>query len=221
MTGSLQDPSIPQTEPEKLFEAFQKRKIKLKLHGTRLPDNYTLNLRLTKTENRTVQPKKPLRKRRRVGPDSSTKQPDETPPSSDVELDITAAVSDDELVPSQDVEAEQSNTALEKELQEQEDEEVRRTNAYPGAENSIGSVHQRKWYLSMDRIACGFEQVSRQPAKWARREIEGEQGGFENFFVLGRDVERSVVTGRNADEIMRDEGIVGYVGRKGWRPVLE
>lgn len=45
--------------------------------------------------------------------------------------------------------------------------------------------------------------------------------GFETFFVRGRDVERSVVTGRTADEVMADEGVEGFVGRKGWRAVLE
>ena len=45
--------------------------------------------------------------------------------------------------------------------------------------------------------------------------------GFEAFFVRGRDVERSVVTGRTADEVMVDEGVEGFVGRKGWRAVLE
>ena len=47
------------------------------------------------------------------------------------------------------------------------------------------------------------------------------RGGFETFFVRGRDVERSVVTGRSADEVLADEGVQGYVARKGWTAVLE
>jgi hypothetical protein len=45
--------------------------------------------------------------------------------------------------------------------------------------------------------------------------------GFEPFFVRGREVERSVVTGRLAGEVLRDEGVEGFVGRRGWRAVLE
>ncbi|KAL2755088.1 hypothetical protein ACRALDRAFT_1064811, partial [Sodiomyces alcalophilus JCM 7366] len=45
---------------------------------------------------------------------------------------------------------------MRRELGELESAQVRATNAYPGAENSIGSVHQRKWFLSLDRAACGF-----------------------------------------------------------------
>ena len=35
--------------------------------------------------------------------------------------------------------------------------------------------------------------------------------------MLGRDVERSVVTGRTAGQVMRDEGVEGFVGRRGWK----
>lgn len=50
------------------------------------------------------------------------------------------------------------------------------------------------------------------------RQAGRDDGGF---LVLGRDVERSIVTGRTADEVMRDEGVEGYVGRKGWKAVVE
>jgi uncharacterized membrane protein len=39
--------------------------------------------------------------------------------------------------------------------------------------------------------------------------------------VLGREVERSVVTGRLAGEILADEGVDGFVPRRGWRGVVE
>ena len=45
--------------------------------------------------------------------------------------------------------------------------------------------------------------------------------GFEPFFVQGKEVERSVVTGRTAEEVLLDEGVHGYVGRRGWRAVIE
>lgn len=118
-------------------------------------------------------------------------------------------------------------SALEREIAEQEDEEVRLTNTYPGATNSIGSIHQRRWYLSMDRYASGFcplrveNRIRGGRRMWTRRR-EGERLlGFEPFFVVGRELERSVVTGRTADEVMTDEGVQGFVGRKGWRPVTE
>lgn len=208
------------SEPEKLAAAFQNRKIRLRLHGTRLPKNYTLNLRLTKKENRTEQPKKPTRKRKRVDPTKKKKaEMEETPPPSDLEAD------EDEVVASQPkaMDPSENTSALEKELQEQEDEAVRLTNAYPGATNSINSIHQRKWYLSLDRVASGFGRVKKGKRMWWER-LRGDNGqrlGFESFFVMGRDDERSVVTGRVADEVMGDEGVVGYLGRKLWRPVME
>ena len=58
--------------------------------------------------------------------------------------------------------------------------------------------------------------------KWVRRrDEEGRLGGFEPFFVRGRDVERSVVTGRTGGEVLGDEGVEGFVGRKGWRGVVQ
>ena len=113
-------------------------------------------------------------------------------------------------------------------MAEQEDEQVRLTNAYPGATNSIGSIHQRRWYLSMDRYASGFRPLPREREnkggrrEWVRRWEDGKLVGFEPFFVRGRDVERSVVTGRRAEEVMVDEGVEGgWVGRRGWRAVME
>ena len=117
--------------------------------------------------------------------------------------------------------------AHEREIAEQEDEEVRLTNTYPGATNSIGSIHQRRWYLSMDRYASGFcplriENRSKGGRRiWTRRKEDDRLRGFEPFFVMGRETEKSVVTGRTADEVMVDEEVQGFVGRKGWRPVIE
>jgi hypothetical protein len=41
------------------------------------------------------------------------------------------------------------------------------------------------------------------------------------FYVRGVEYERSVVTGRLASQVLRDEGVVGYVGRKGWQAILK
>jgi hypothetical protein len=46
-------------------------------------------------------------------------------------------------------------------------------------------------------------------------------GGFPPFHVLGREVETSVLTGRRAVDVARDEGLVGYKPRGGWRAVVE
>lgn len=79
----------------------------------------------------------------------------------------------------------------------------------------------------MDRYASGFRPVPREYNNktgrrgWARRIQKGKMMGFDPFYVLGREVERSVVTGRTADEVMSDEGVEGFVGRKGWRAVIE
>ncbi|KAI1103455.1 hypothetical protein F4804DRAFT_333318 [Jackrogersella minutella] len=104
------------------------------------------------------------------------------------------------------------------------DAEVRRTNAYAGAKNSVGSVHQRRWYLSLDREACGFARRRGRTVWELGRGPVGEEGEKERlrfpFYVRGVEVERSVVTGRSGAEVLRDGGVKGYVGRKGWRAVL-
>ena len=178
-----------------------------------------MSIRLLTSENRHEQPAKPSRKRRRK-PSAVRRLTRETPPTSDLD--------DDEEVPehhnnSTDV----TVSALEREIAELEDEEVRLSNAYLGATNNIGSIHQRRWYLSMDRYASGFCPLPVENRSlggkrvWTRRR-EGERLlGFEPFFVMGRELERSVVTGRTADEVMADEGVHDFKGRKGWRPVTE
>ena len=115
-----------------------------------------------------------------------------------------------------------------------EDELTRITNAYPGATNSIGSIHQRRWFLVLDKKRSGFRKEGGQ---WVRtiephfkkhilsdtpkRVPEREYGGFEPFFVRGADFERSVVTGRLSKEVMEDEGVQNFRARKNWMPILE
>ncbi|CAF9912174.1 MAG: hypothetical protein ALECFALPRED_007895 [Alectoria fallacina] len=212
-------PSSNLSDSEKLHAAFRTRKIRIRLHGTRLPSGYTMSIRLLPLENRHEQPAKSSRKRRRKA-FAHRSLTQETPATSDPDDDKEMADADPNSL-------EVFVSTFEREIAEQEDEKVRLTNAYPGATNSIGSIHQRRWYLSMDRYASGFcpipiENRSEGGRKvWARRR-EGERLlGFEPFFVLGRELERSVVTGRTADEVMADDGVQGFVGRKGWRPVTE
>ncbi|OTB19100.1 hypothetical protein K445DRAFT_188985 [Daldinia sp. EC12] len=162
-------------EQEKLHQAFQTRKICIRLNGTRLPHNYVLNLRLTKEEDVASRAKSthvPTRRRRR-GRGSALGRSEcrsrgkrkaiELETSSDSDVDRKeedyedAGNEESEIVtaPVEEVDVE-TVSAMEREIREFEDEQVRRTNAYADAENSIGSVHQRRWYLSLDREACGF-----------------------------------------------------------------
>ena len=98
---------------------------------------------------------------------------------------------------------------------------MRRNNAYAGSINSIGSVHQRTWYLSLDRESSGFEkEKSSGGTSWERSRRGNKLLGFDPFYVRGRDVERSVITGRLGADVLHDEGVEGYIGRSGWRPVL-
>lgn len=204
-----------ETHSEKLFAGFQERKLRLRLKGTRLPKGYTISLRLPSANDRKSQPSKPRRKRRRVDPSKVA-----PPQSTDSENESGSGNTNtpgSEAVPSDtnDATNEQiEDTALASEA-EDEDDTIRSNNAYTGATNTIGSVHQRHWFLSLDRKNSGFCRVRSGPdeGRWA--------GESESFVVLGREVERSVVSGRSADEVMEDEGVKKFIGRKMWRPITE
>ena len=131
-------------------------------------------------------------------------------------------------------------SAMEREIREMEDDEVRRTNAYPGAENTIGSVYQRRWYLSLDRPACGFVERKRNGRSGWELKHDGDRGDCDEkgktedrsilstengslsypFYVRGVEHETSAVTGRRGADILRDEGVKDFTQRKGWNPVL-
>lgn len=216
--------SSPTSTPQALLnDAFQNRKIRVRLHGSRLPDPYVLNLRLTKSEDVAGQARsgRTPRKRRRRGTQAQTQpetsdEDDSDDESEDVPANADAGVNTENL------------SAMEREIRELEDEEVRRTNSYPGASNTIGSVHQRRWYLSLDRQACGFvEKRTKGRSFWERVDSaetdnkEAQNGHLTYpFYVRGSDYERSVVTGRRGVDILKDEGVDQFVQRKGWRPVL-
>ncbi|TQV98681.1 hypothetical protein V2A60_007610 [Cordyceps javanica] len=229
--------SPPPTQQSLLHAAFQTRKIKLRLHGTKLPDPYVIYMRLTKTEDavgraKAERTKKPLRRRRRGAKLTETIEQEtsasETDEQQDSDADIVPATRSQ--LPQQDAAA---MSAMETELRELEDAEVRRTNAYKGATNSIGSVHQRKWYLSLERDLSGFQPVKTEGNRTIWQPKNGEAASETTmhdksnsaprltypFHVLGRDSERSVVTGRLGADVLRDEGVAGFVPRMGWRPV--
>jgi hypothetical protein len=201
------------SQSERLFKAFQSRHIHLRLNGTRLPPGYTIALRLPSENNLKGPPRKPKIKRRRIDLTKAAElaRTKSAPVSSDTESEPKSAdQTDNASIYSVDVDA-----AIASE-DEREDAVIRANNAYPGATNTIGSVHQRHWFLTLDRKYSGF-----------RKARSGEDGGRwvggwgEPFYVRGRDVERSVVTGRSADEVMEDEVVEKFVGRKMWRPILE
>lgn len=206
-----------ETDSEKLFAGFQARKLRLRLKGTKLPKDYTISLRLPSANDRKTQPGKPRRKRRRLDPPVVTR-----PPSTDSENESGSrtpnTTEDNDVLPESnhttDGDDEVKDAALASEA-EDEDAAIRFNNAYTGASNTIGSVHQRHWFLSLDRKNSGFHKVRSGPdeGRWT--------GETESFVVLGRDVERSVVSGRSADEVMADEGVERFIGRKMWRPITE
>ena len=217
--GSTSGPS----EVQKLHEAFQQRKIRLRLHGTRLPHAYTVALRMTKENFSREQPKASSRRRCRAEPTLVSRQESHSSRSDSSEEPIldrrhkeVASLRRTESPPSISV----ANAAS-----GDESELIRYTNAYTGATNDIGSVHQRTWYLSMDRQASGFKPV--RDGKIGTRtwvlpkENDGRFRGIKKFWVMGRDVERSVVTGRLASDVLQDEGVVGFVPRGLWRPITE
>lgn len=119
--------------------------------------------------------------------------------------------------------------------EEEEDARVRLTNAHLGASNTIGSVYQRRWYLSLDRRACGFtERKRRGRSVWEKlpsselspdfQEAKSEESSCRlsfPFYVRGPRFEQSVVTGRLGEEVLRDEGVTTFVPRKGWTPVMK
>jgi hypothetical protein len=115
------------------------------------------------------------------------------------------------------------------------DLEIQVNNAYPGSSNTIGSIHQRRWWISLDRSASGFQldvndnakvdknedenDAARGPSErktWVRSRMSGQ--GYP-FYVHGPEVERSVVTGRLGADVLDDEA-VAFVPRRGWRAVL-
>jgi hypothetical protein len=183
-----------QPENEKLIHAFKTRYIRLRLHGTRLPKNYTIALRLPST-NDVVKHSKPMSRKRK--------------PSK-------AAVNDADSDPEEQNMDELANSEVGiASDDEYEAAAIRANNAYTGADNAIGSVHQRHWFITLDKANSGFVKKGE---KWQR---VASDRGFEAFYIRGADIETSVVTGRTSAEVMADEGVEGFVPRKRWRPILE
>ncbi|KAJ4373986.1 hypothetical protein N0V83_002725 [Neocucurbitaria cava] len=217
-TASTQQQSRP-NENAKLISAFQTRYMRLRLHGTRLPKNYTIILRLPSNEiiKRSPARRKKKSRQKQTQNAHSHNTDSDSEPEPDFDLITIQAVENHK----QEEEEEDLNTDSE------EDAQTRATNAYPGSTNSIGSIHQRHWFLQLDRQNSGFVLLpidknysssggGDSKGKWVCGGKDGG-GGFDAFLVRGRDFERSVVTGRLAREVESDEGVgEGFVGRGGW-----
>ncbi|KAK7547657.1 DNA polymerase ligase-domain-containing protein [Phyllosticta citricarpa] len=243
-----------QPQNERLIDAFQKSRITLRLHGTRLPPNYTINMWLPSANRNPRGAKKnpptqlPIRCRhRRRGNKyttlnhhknstrTSTSMPRPPPPASiDPDSDSSDSSDPGALVADQDVADEE---ALDKYAEDDDDDgeeaaaAIRAANAYTGATNSIGSVHSRQWYVSLNKALSGLPVASSttssslSSAESTTKKINNEEWEWGDaggaFLVHGPEIERSVVTGRLAADVMADEGVAaGFVPRRGWRAVL-
>ncbi|CEJ55494.1 hypothetical protein PMG11_01747 [Penicillium brasilianum] len=217
------------SDSTKLKEAFKNRKIRLRLHGNRLPAGYTLLLRMDKSTDYARPARKGPKRRRATksikappppASTSTSESPSPPPPDKTQKQDVT----DDKLsVQEPKSEADHANHS-----DDNVDYQIRKNNAYPGSSNTIGSIHQRRWYLSMDRESSGFEPrkitggEGASNRMWVRSGDGSSSGlkGFEPFYVRGPEVERSVVTGRRGQDVLEDEGVEGFIARKGWRAVV-
>lgn len=213
------------SEPEKLDQAFRAGKIRLRLHGTRLPPDYTISLRLTKDKGppalrpnpqakATPQPSRrsstatsnsPRRSNTPTGIDHQDPSARGTPPTDGADFD------EDTFSTSAAPTAAEAAQIL---------SAIRSLNAYPGSVNSINSIHQRWWFIALDKANCGFIRGKDADGKvtWTAKPAVTRRS--YPFYVRGRDVETSVVTGRKAVDVLSDEGVVGFVPRGGWRAVL-
>lgn len=171
-------------------------------------------MRLPSHNHRGAQPRKPVRKRRRLDPSKARSTKSNIATSSDEEE--TSNTEPKIITPTQEETLEDSHLDAAADASEDDlDASIRTNNAYTGASNTIGSVHQRHWFVTLDRSNSGFRKARSGPEKgrWV--------GEWEAFYVRGREHERSIVTGRLADEVMVDEGVEKFVGRKMWRPIMQ
>lgn len=181
---------------DKLITAFQTRYIRLRLHGTRLPQNYTITMR--QPSNQIIKGPTIRRKSRHKPPAQKFKPQSDSDAEDQVNLQNPMPVSGEGI--DTDIDA---------------DAQTRATNAYPGSTNDIGSIHQRHWFMQLDRQNSGFilDHTGNGKGNWVRS-VDGS--GFEPFLVRGRNYEISVVTGRLAREVESEEGVHNFVGRAGW-----
>ncbi|KAF2271648.1 uncharacterized protein EI97DRAFT_504796 [Westerdykella ornata] len=234
-TSSVSGSKTAKHENDKLIHAFQTRYIRLRLHGTRLPKNYTITLRLPSNNDfgnphKTTHLQKHRRRRRYVPPAPQPQQQQQqgkkrkSAPQPSINSHSSSSDAGEDGIQETDFaptprDSDNANEGAEEEEEDanldtdtsSEDLNTRLHNAYPGSTNSIGSVHQRKWFLMLDRRSSGFVAGTGTGAGAATWRRDGN-AGFDPFYVRGRDVERSVVTGRLARDVEEDEGVEGIHG---------
>lgn len=205
----------------------QQRKIRLRLHGTRLPKHYTISLRLSVEDDNAARARPIPQKRRHRRTIPSFIKKSRTPstsrsPSPDgahgQRLDSVPIYKDNH--DGDDIHG--THSASDPESGRKTDSRTRLTNAYPGAVNSIGSIHQRRWFITLDRTNSGFVRDGKSKT-WDKRlpsSSDQDASGFEPFYVRGPEFERSVVTGRTGSDVLNDESVEGFTPRRGWRPVM-
>ncbi|GIJ82255.1 hypothetical protein Asppvi_000761 [Aspergillus pseudoviridinutans] len=223
--ASLHSPVYKKTESEKLREAFRNNKIRLRLHGTRLPENYTIILRLDKNFDFAKPSTRVPRKRRRRTTRLSATRPE---PSTSSDSPISDGESHDQSADT-GADIDTATMASHSESESAVDHQIRVNNAYPGSTNTIGSIHQRRWFATLDRANSGFvpehakAKAGSGKKRWVRKRNvrTGQELGFEPFYVRGPEVERSVVTGRLGKDVLEDEAVRDFVPRRGWRAVVE
>jgi len=199
LRSSMRGEDSETSECEKLNRAFRDGKIRLRLKGARLPAGYTMTLRLSRNEGPAARKQVPdhhiLNTRTTAKIQQTSVAAGET--TDEADFDEDRALDDAEA------------TA-----------DIKAQNAYIGALNTIGSVHQRWWFLAMDKSNCGFVKGKTKEGKVLWTPGNEEARKRYPFFVKGRDIETSVVTGRRAADILFDEGVVGFVPRGGWKAAL-
>ena len=175
---------------------------------------------------------KPIRKgpkRRRKGPSSRKAR---APSTSDSETSEPEASPRKLPEGVKENEGEENDAEIPTHSDDDIDLQIQTNNAYPGSTNTIGSIHTRRWWVSMDRASSGFERriihnkdvlgSSSKKSTWVRSlDRDNVLQGFEPFYIRGPDAERSVVTGRLGKDVLADEKVDGFVPRKGWRAVLK
>jgi hypothetical protein len=179
--------------------------------------------------DKTTDYARPIRNgpKRRRKPVNSIRKASRAPSTSDSDIEPSSASAQEsaaEPPEAENAEATHSDNDI--------DFQIQLNNAYPGSTNTIGSIHQRRWYLSLDRASSGFEPSNQSNAigtplsaskkrLWIRSlDNVNTMRGFDSFYVRGPEVERSIVTGRLGKDVLDDEKVEGFVPRRGWRPVL-
>ncbi|KAJ5206896.1 hypothetical protein N7472_003344 [Penicillium cf. griseofulvum] len=213
------------SDSAKLREAFQNRKIRLRLHGTRLPKDYTIILRMDKSTD-FARPIREGPKRRRRHPSRRTVP--QAPSTSD-------SGSPSPPPDKQESRGNQHRNDLNPNLKlgrlrmQMQIIPTPLTLKFKGTTPTQGpATRSARSINGGDRESSGFEPTivrgnqsegmkATRKRTWTPK-LVGK--GFEPFYVHGPEAERSLITARLGVDVLDDEGVKEFVPRRGWRPVL-